>query len=63
MESKNRTQMELCCVVDQQRDQPGKCLYCARAFWLYLQSHYRMRNVSLVCVLYAYTRRLTMALV
>ena len=48
---------------DQQRDQPGKCLYYARAFWLYFQSHYRMRNVTLVCVLYAYSRRLTMALV
>ena len=36
---------------DQQRDQPGKCLYCARAFWLYLQSHCRLRNGSLVyCV-------------
>ena len=52
-------------VVDQQRDQPGRCLYCGRAFWLYLQSHYRMRNVnvSLVGVLYAYTRRVTIALV
>ena len=48
---------------DQQRDQPGKCLSCARAFWLYLQSRYRMRNVSLVGVFYAYTRHLTMALV
>jgi hypothetical protein len=45
-------------VSDQQRDQPGKCLYCARAFWLYLQSHYIMRNVSLMGVLYAYTRHL-----
>ena len=48
---------------DQQRVQPGKCLYCARAFWLYLQSHYRMRNVSLVGVLYAYNGHSTMALV
>jgi hypothetical protein len=30
---------------------------------LYLQSHYRLHNVSLVGVLYVYTRHLTMALV
>jgi hypothetical protein len=35
---------------DQPRDQPGKCLYYdAHAFWLYLQSHCRLRNGSLVC--------------
>jgi hypothetical protein len=31
---------------DQPRDQPGKCLYCARAFWLYLQSHCRLRKIT-----------------
>ena len=41
----------------------GLTLYYVGTFWLYLQSHHRMRNVSLVGVLYAYTRRLTIALV
>jgi hypothetical protein len=48
---------------DQPRDQPGRCLYCTHACWMYLQSHFRLRNRSLVYVLCAYTRHLTMALV
>ena len=50
------------CVHDQSRDQQGKCLYYAyaRAFWWYLQNHCRLRNGSLVFVLCAYTRHLTL---
>jgi hypothetical protein len=48
---------------DQQRDHPGKCLYYARAFWLYLQNQCRLRKVALVCVLYVHNNHLTMALV
>ena len=51
------------CWSDQPRDQPGKYLYYAGTFWLYLQSHCRLRNVTLVCVLCAYNGHLTMALV
>jgi hypothetical protein len=32
------------------------------AFWLYLQSQYRLRNVALVCVVYAHHNHLTMVL-
>ena len=35
---------------DQPRDHPGKCLYYY-ALRLYIQSHCRLRNRSLVCVL------------
>ena len=48
---------------DHPRDHPGKYLYYAGTFWLYLQSHFRLRNVALVCVLCAYNGDLTMALV
>jgi dolichol kinase len=48
---------------DHPRDQPGKYLYYAGAFWLYLHSHCRLRNVTLVSVLCAYNGDLTMALV
>ena len=48
---------------DHPRDQPGKYLYYAGTFWLYLHSHCRLRNVTLVCVLCAYNGDLTMALV
>ena len=48
---------------DHPRDQPGKYLYYAGTFWLYLQSHYRLRNVTLVSVVCAYNGHLTMALV
>jgi hypothetical protein len=45
--------------LDQPRDQPGKCLYYARAFWSYLRSHCRLRKGSLLCVLCAYNAYLT----
>ena len=48
---------------DHPRDHPGKYLYYAGTFWLYLHSHCRLRNVTLVCVLCAYNGDLTMALV
>ena len=48
---------------DHPRDQPGKYLYYAGTFWLYLHSHCRLRNMTLVCVLCAYNGDLTMALV
>ena len=48
---------------DHPGDHPGRYLYYARTFWLYLQSHYRLRNVTLVGVLCAYNGHLTMALV
>ena len=48
---------------DHPQDQAGKYLYYAGTFWLYLQSHYRLRNVTLVSVLCAYNGHLTMALV
>ena len=34
------------------RDHPSRCLYYAGIFWLYLrlQSHCRLRNVTLACV-------------
>jgi hypothetical protein len=47
----------------QSADHPGRYLYYVRTFWLYLQSHFRLRNVTLVCVLCAYNGHLTMALV
>ena len=31
---------------DPPRDHPGKHLYCAGTFWLYLHSHCRLRNVQ-----------------
>ena len=51
--------------MDHPRDHPGKCLYYyyAGTFWLYLHSHCRLRNVTLVCVLCACNGDLTMALV
>jgi hypothetical protein len=50
-------------VFDHRRDHPGKYLYYVGTFWLYLHSHFRLRNVILVCVLCAYNWDLTMALV
>jgi hypothetical protein len=50
-------------LADHPRDHPGKYLYYAGTFWLYLQSHCRLHNVALVCVLCAYNGHLTMALV
>ena len=46
-------------------DHPGRYryLYYAWSFWLYLQSHCRLRNETLVCVLCEYNGHLTMALV
>jgi hypothetical protein len=49
--------------LDHPRDHPGKYLYYAGTFWLYLHSHCRLRNMTLVRVLYAYNGDLTMALV
>jgi hypothetical protein len=49
--------------LDHPRDHPSKYLYYARTFWMYLHSHCRLRNVTLVCVLCAYNGDLTMALV
>ena len=46
--------------MDHPRDQPGKYLYYAGTFWLYLQSHYRLRNVTLVSVLCAYNGQWTL---
>ena len=48
---------------DHPLDHPGKYFYCAGTFWLYLHSHCRLRNVTLVCVLCAYNGDLTMTLV
>ena len=49
---------------DHPRDHPGKYLYYAGTFWLYLHSHCKLlHNVTLVCVLCAYNGDLTMALV
>jgi hypothetical protein len=49
--SKRQLQLQLR-VRDHPRDHPGKYLYYAGAgtLWLYLQSHCRLRNVTLVCV-------------
>jgi hypothetical protein len=48
---------------DHPRDHPGRYFYYVGTFWLYLQSHCRLRNVTLACVLCAYNGHLTMALV
>ena len=50
-------------LLDHPRDHPGRYLYYVGTFWLYLQSHCRLRNVTLVCVLCAYNGHLAMSLV